>query len=79
MVVTMSVKPDLIGTVEAAEILGVERSTLSRWVKEGEIEPAMRLPGKVGAYLFRRAYIRSRRAWAAERVAARRGAAAEVA
>lgn len=43
---------DLMATVEVAESLGCERSTLSRWVKEGRITPAMRLPGPTGAFLF---------------------------
>lgn len=47
--------PDLIGTVEAAEIIGVERSTLSRWVASGRITPAMQLQGTTGAMLFHRA------------------------
>lgn len=44
--------PDLMPTVEVAKSLGLERSTLSRWVKEGRIAPAMRLPGRTGAFLF---------------------------
>jgi excisionase family DNA binding protein len=44
--------PVLLATVEAAERLGIERSTLSRWVKEGRIHIAMRLPGDTGAMLF---------------------------
>lgn len=43
---------DLLATVEVARRLGLERSTLSRWVKEGRIVPAMRLPGATGAFLF---------------------------
>lgn len=31
---------------------GIDRSTLSRWIKDGTAVPAMRLPGKTGAYLF---------------------------
>lgn len=45
---------DLLGTVEAAEALGCERSTLSRWVKEGRLTPAHKLPGRNGAFLFTR-------------------------
>lgn len=43
---------ELMPTVEVARSLGLERSTLSRWVKEGRITPAMRLPGRTGAFLF---------------------------
>lgn len=44
--------PDLLATTQVAERLGIERSTLSRWVKEGRITYAMRLPGPKGAFLF---------------------------
>ena len=46
--------PPLIGTAEAAEILGIDRSTLSRHVAFGKIQPAMQLPGIRGAMLFDR-------------------------
>lgn len=48
----MAQTPRLLSTVEACERIGIDRSTLSRWIKFGEAEPAMRLPGKTGAYLF---------------------------
>lgn len=41
-----------LGTVEAAERIGVERSTLSRWVASGRIVPLHKLPGKNGVVLF---------------------------
>jgi excisionase family DNA binding protein len=44
----------LIGSAEACTILGVDRSTLSRWVQLGKITPAMRLPGPKGVMLFNR-------------------------
>ncbi len=44
----------LLSTVEAAEIIGVERSTLSRWIASGRIRPAHKLPGATGAHLFER-------------------------
>jgi len=34
---------DLMTTAEAAERLGVDRSTLTRWVQSGRISPAVRL------------------------------------
>jgi len=43
---------DLRASVEACERIGIDRSTLSRWVKDGTAVPAMRLPGKTGAFLF---------------------------
>lgn len=47
--------PTYLTTVEACERIGIDRSTLSRWIKFGTATPAMQLPtkkGKVGAYLF---------------------------
>ncbi len=43
----------LIPTAEAAEILGIDRSTLSRWVAFGHIKPAMRTSPR-GPMLFDR-------------------------
>lgn len=45
---------DLISSIEAAELLGVGRSTLTRWVQSGRLTEAMKLPGDTGARLFRR-------------------------
>jgi excisionase family DNA binding protein len=47
--------PDLISTTEACEILGIDRSGITRRVQMGRLTPALRLPGKAGAYLFHRA------------------------
>lgn len=44
---------DLIGSAEASDLLGIDRSTLTRKVARGEIEPAGRL-GTSGALIFRR-------------------------
>ena len=44
--------PNLIGSAEACERLGIDRSTLSRWVAFGRLPLAMRLPGPTGALLF---------------------------
>lgn len=49
--------PDLIGTAEAAERIGVERSTLSHWIAKGRISAAMKLPGATGALLFDRSEV----------------------
>lgn len=43
---------DLIGSREACDRLGIDRSTLSRWVAAQKITPAMQLPGERGAMLF---------------------------
>lgn len=50
-------QPALIGTREAAEILGVPRTTLASRLAAGAIAPAIKLPGRTGAFLFDRAYI----------------------
>lgn len=43
---------DLLTSAEAADQLGIERSTLSRWAQIGKIEVAHRLPGKTGVMFF---------------------------
>lgn len=44
---------ELITTAEACRRLGFkDRSSLTRYVAEGRITPAMKLDGKTGAYLF---------------------------
>lgn len=47
-----SVETTLISTAEAARRLGVNRSTLTRWVGVGRIEPALTVPGYRGNFLF---------------------------
>lgn len=39
----------------ACSVLGVDRSTLVRWVQAGRIRPVFKFPGSNGAYLFERA------------------------
>lgn len=48
----MSDTPDLIGTSEAARIIGVTPTTLTRWVAAGRVAIAHKLPGLNGAMLF---------------------------
>lgn len=43
---------DLLTSAETCERLGIDRSTLSRWVAAGAIVPAHKLPGTRGAFLF---------------------------
>lgn len=51
----MDSDPDLIGSKEACRILrDCARSTLTRYVHDGRLEPAAKLHGRNGAYLFRR-------------------------
>lgn len=48
--------PDEITAREAAELLGVTVSTISRWATPAQprLTPSRKLPGQTGAYLFRR-------------------------
>lgn len=48
----MPTTPQFLSSGEVCELVGFDRSTLSRWIKDGTAVPAMRLPGKTGAYLF---------------------------
>lgn len=41
-----------MASAEVCEAVGIDRSTLSRYVTSGRIHPAMRLPGRTGAMLF---------------------------
>lgn len=51
-------KPDLIGSAEVCELLGIDRATLSRWVnhRDPKLTPVMQLPSANGrgAFLFDR-------------------------
>jgi excisionase family DNA binding protein len=47
-----TVQMQLIDTAEAARRLGVNRSTLTRWVGAGRIQPAYVVPGYRGNFLF---------------------------
>lgn len=53
----MSNPDELIGSKDACRILDVNRSTLTRWVKQGRVPLAHQLPGDNGVMLFRRADI----------------------
>lgn len=35
----------LVGTVEAARAVGLDRSTITRWVHRGQLHPTKRTPG----------------------------------
>lgn len=48
---------ELVTSAAVCTELGIDRSTLTRWVQAGRIEPATKLPGLRGAYLFTRAEI----------------------
>lgn len=42
----------LLSTAEAAELLGVDRSTVSRWVAAGHITPALQGKGENAPMFF---------------------------
>jgi len=46
-----------VGTVAACDLLGIDRSTLVRWVQSGRITAALKMPGATGSYLFERAEV----------------------
>lgn len=48
---------DLLGSTEAAAFIGVERSTITRWMDKGWIAPARRLTSSNGALLFTRSEV----------------------
>ena len=55
MVIHMNETTELIGTAEAARILGKSPRTVHRMVAAGSLTPAVTAPGGfAGAFLFRR-------------------------
>lgn len=50
-------KRDLVGSAEAAAILGVKRVTVNRWAVDGKIPIAVQMSGETGMRLFNRADI----------------------
>ncbi|MET0725941.1 MAG: helix-turn-helix domain-containing protein [Leifsonia sp.] len=44
----------LVGTDAAAQILGVARSTVTRWAQSGRLDPVVKTTGIRGTYIFRR-------------------------
>lgn len=52
----MHTTTELLSTAEAAELLGKNRSTITRWVKSGRLKPVHTVtPGNI--YLFDRAQL----------------------
>ena len=43
---------ELLTAAQVAEMAGVARRTVTRWVEKGKLTPAHRLPGETGALLF---------------------------
>ena len=67
--------PDLLSTTQAAEVIGIERSTISRWVQQGLLEPAMKLPSQTGAFLFATTEVERARVWYTARLTEPKAAA----
>jgi excisionase family DNA binding protein len=42
---------DEITVAQAAELIGVDRSTVTRWITRGRLVPTRKLPGRTGATL----------------------------
>ena len=45
---------DVINASEAAQLLGIDRSVLTRYSTAGKLTPVKKFPGTTGAYLFLR-------------------------
>lgn len=68
----MSQSDNLIGTAQAAELLGWSRAKVKREAKDGHLPFELKMDGDTGAYLFHRSVITT---IAANRAKAERGAA----
>lgn len=44
--------PTYLGSAEVCERIGIDRSTLIRWIQTDRIAFAQKIPGARGAYLF---------------------------
>lgn len=49
----------LIGATTVAQMLGIDRSTVSKMVKDGRLCPLAQLDGSTGAYVFDRSDIKA--------------------
>jgi len=54
MLSPMQMQSTLIGSAEACRILQIHPATLMRWVRDGKVAEAHKLPGDNGARLFSR-------------------------
>lgn len=43
---------ELLTTAQVAALKGVSVRTVARWVETGKLTPAVKIPGRTGAYLF---------------------------
>lgn len=53
----MQAPDDLLSTTEAAEVIGTERSNVTRMVQAGRLTPTHKLPGSTGAFVFLRSEV----------------------
>jgi predicted site-specific integrase-resolvase len=44
--------PKFLGSTEVCDRIGIDRSTLTRWIQTGRIAYAQKIPGRNGVYLF---------------------------
>jgi excisionase family DNA binding protein len=61
--------PTYLGSAEVCERIGIDRSTLTRWIQTGRISYAQKLAGARGAYLFDPDEVERARAEYAEKAA----------
>ncbi len=54
--------PTYLGSAEVCERIGIDRSTLIRWIQTDRIAFAQKIPGPRGAYLFDPAEVERARA-----------------
>ena len=62
----METAPTLLGTREAARILGVHHSTVRRLVSRGVLEASRKMPGRTGGFVFTPEQIEAARSRQAE-------------
>lgn len=63
----MRIVMNLVSTAEAAEILGVDVSTVNRWAADGRLPEAMRAPGARRPRIFSRTQVEALKAERAAR------------
>lgn len=68
---------DLIGSLDAARLCGVDRATFNRWAADGEIAPVVAFPGRTGARLYGRATVLALAAQKSAETLANQGVIAE--
>ena len=59
----------LVSAAQAAEIVGVNRATITRWAKAGKLPTVIKAPGELGTRLFNRSDVERLARERSERVA----------